>query len=44
VVVGALVAHHADALHRQQHGKDLPDGVVEDGLADRLDGDRVGLA
>ena len=27
VGVGALVAHHAHAHHRQQHGKALPDRV-----------------
>ena len=31
VVVGAGVAHHADALHRQQHGKDLGGLAVESG-------------
>src|SRR5690606_14458709 len=29
--VGAVVAHHADAAHGQQHGEGLPDGVVEAG-------------
>ena len=43
-VVGAVVAHHADALHRQEHREGLPDGVVEAGLADLVEIDRVGLA
>ena len=42
--VGAAVAHDADGLHRQQHGEGLPDGVVEAGLADLVEIDRVGLA
>ena len=42
--VGAAVAHHADRLHRQQHGKGLPDRVVEAGLADLVEIDGVGLA
>ena len=28
VIVGALVAHDADALHREQHGEGLPDAVI----------------
>ena len=43
-VVGAAVAHDADGLHRQQHGEGLPDLVVEAGLADLVEIDRVGLA
>ena len=43
-IVGAVVAHHADALHRQEHRKGLPDRVVEPGLADLVEIDRVGLA
>ena len=44
VVVGAAVAHDADRAHRQQHGERLPDVVVEAGVADLLEVDRVGLA
>ena len=44
VVVGAPVAHHADGAHRQQHGEGLPDRVVEAGVADFVEIDRVGLA
>src|SRR5258708_30681942 len=44
VIVGAPVAHDADALHRQQYGEGLPDRVVEAGGADLLEIDRVGLA
>src|SRR5205085_11186619 len=43
-IVGAAVAHHADAPDRQQHGKGLPDRVVETGVADFFEEDRVGLA
>jgi hypothetical protein len=43
-IVGPAVAHHADALYRQQHGEGLPDRVVEAGVADLLEEDRVGLA
>ena len=43
-LVGAAVAHDADGLHRQQHGEGLPDRVVEAGLADLVEIDRVGLA
>src|ERR1700730_16061147 len=43
-IVGPAVAHHADAPHRQQDGKRLPDRVVETGVADLLQEDRVGLA
>ena len=42
-VIRAVVAHDADALHRQQHGEGLPDRVVEAGVAD-LEIDGVGLA
>ncbi len=44
VIVGAAVAHDADGAHGQQHGKGLPDGVVEAGLADLVEVDGVGLA
>ena len=44
MVVGAAVAHDADRLHRQEHGEGLPDRVVEAGLADLVEIDRVGLA
>ena len=43
-VIGAPVAHHADGAHRQQHREGLPDRVVEPGLADLVEIDRVGLA
>src|SRR5437660_3454597 len=42
--VGTAVAHHADASDRQQHGKGLPDRIVEAGVADLLQKDRIGLA
>ena len=35
---------HADALDRQEDGERLPDLVVESGVADLLDQDRVGPA
>jgi hypothetical protein len=38
------VAHHADGLHRQQHGKGLPDLVVETVLPDLVDIDGVRVA
>src|SRR6476469_394010 len=37
VVVGAPVAHDADALHRQEHGERLAGEVVPALLADRVD-------
>ena len=43
VRVRAVVAHHADGLHRGQHREALPDLAVEPGAADLLDHDRVGL-
>ena len=43
-VVGAAVAHHADRLHRQQHGKGLPDLVVEAVLPDLVDIDGIRVA
>jgi hypothetical protein len=43
-VIRAVVAHDADALHRQQHGEGLPDRVVEAGVADLFEIDGVGLA
>ena len=42
VLVGALVAHHADALHRQQHRERLPEPPVPAGLPDLVDDDGVG--
>src|SRR6185437_12109872 len=44
MIVTARVAHHADGLDRQQHGKGLPDRVIKTGVADFLEIDRVGLA
>ena len=44
VLVGALVAHHADALDGQEDREGLPDLVVDPRPADLLDQDRVGLA
>ena len=44
VVVGAGVAHDADALHRQQHGEGLRRAAIEAGRLDFADDDRVGLA
>ena len=44
VVVGAPVAHHADGLDRQQHREGLPDRVVQPGVADFFEIDRIGLA
>ena len=41
VVVGAPVAHDADALDRQQHGKDLAGGAVEVGGIDLVEEDLV---
>ena len=42
VLVRALVAHHADRLHRQEHGEGLPELFVELGAPDLLLHDRVG--
>ena len=42
--VGALVAHHAHGLDRQQHGEGLPDIVIEPGFADLVEIDAVRLA
>ena len=44
VLVGALVAHHADALHRQQHGERLPQPPVPAGALHFVRDDRVGAA
>src|SRR5438132_11121354 len=33
-IVGAAVAHHADAPHRQEDGEGLPDRTVEAAVAD----------
>ena len=44
VVVGATVAHHADGLHRQEDREGLPDLVIEAGLIDLVQVDRIGLA
>ena len=41
--IGARIAHHADALHRQQHREALPDALVPPGLAYLVGDDRVGL-
>ncbi len=43
VLVGPSIAHHPDALDRQEDDERLPDLVVETGGADLLDQDRVGL-
>ena len=42
VLVGAIVAHHADALDREEDGEGLPELVVEARAADLLRDDRVG--
>src|SRR6516164_9541656 len=42
MIVGAIITHHADAAHRQQHGKSLPDVLVEAGTPDFLDENLVG--
>src|SRR5438034_514531 len=44
VLIGPPVAHHADGLHRQQHGEGLPDLVVEAGLSNLIDIDRIRVA
>ena len=44
VFIGPRVAHHADALHRQQHGEDLRRLAIEPRRLDFVDHDRVGLA
>ncbi len=41
--VGAFVAHHAYALHRQQDYAGLPYFVVESGVAQTLDEDMIGI-
>ena len=42
VIVGAVIAHHADGAHRQQNGERLPNVVVQPGAADFLDKNVVG--
>ena len=44
MVIGPVIAHDTDRLDRQQHGEGLPDRVVEAGLADLVEIDRIGLA
>src|SRR5271166_6804978 len=44
MVVSAPVAHDADRSNRQEHREGLPDPVIEAGLADFVEIDRVGLA
>jgi hypothetical protein len=44
VFVGAAIAHHADALHRQEHGEGLAGLVVPVGGAQLVDEDGVGAA
>ena len=41
--IGARVAHHADALHWQQHREALPDALVPPRLADLLGDDGIRL-
>ena len=43
-LVGSRIAHHADALHRQQHGESLSDGVIQPGLFDFVEIDGVGFS
>ena len=42
-LIGAGIAHHANALHRQQYRKALPHALVPAGLAHFIDHDRIGL-
>src|SRR6267143_2721766 len=42
--VGALVAHHAHAAHRQEHRERLPEPLPQPGVGDLLLYDGVGLA
>src|SRR5262249_48615786 len=42
LIIGAAVPHAADRAHWQKHRKRLPDRVVEAGLADLLEIDRIG--
>src|SRR6185503_3335978 len=44
VLVRSIVAHHADAANRQQHGERLPDAVVQARLTNLLEVDRVRLS
>ena len=44
VLGGAVVAHHPHGAHGGEHGKGLPDIVVQSDLADLVQIDRVGLA
>ena len=44
ILIGAEVAHHAHAAHRQQNRESLPDLVVQTALADLLEVNRVGAA
>src|SRR3989344_8291198 len=43
LLVGALVAHDADALHRQQRREGLPDLAVLPALPQLLDEDAIGF-
>src|SRR5438874_3638761 len=43
VIIGAIVTHHADGPHRQQHRERLPDRVVEARVANLVEIDGVGL-
>ncbi|MNS70317.1 hypothetical protein D3C72_1036590 [compost metagenome] len=43
-VIFAAIAHDADGAHRQEDGERLADLVVEVGLAQLFDKDRIGLA
>lgn len=43
MLVGAAVPHHANGLHWQDHREGLPDRVIQTGLADLVDIDRIRL-
>ena len=43
-VIGARIAHYTNGPHRQQDRERLPDGVIETGVTDLLNVDRIGLA
>src|SRR5918996_5096969 len=43
-LVGAIVAHHAHGLYRQQHRERLPDRIVQAGRTDLREEDRIRLA
>ena len=44
VIIGAPVAHHADGAHRQEYRESLPDRIIQPGVANFFQIDRIRLA